>query len=548
MRKHDWLTALLCLLLVFFAASTISPDEVGLGHDDGIYVILGKALSQGNGLRLINLPTSPYQAKYPIVYPFLISLAWSLVDFPDNIFWIKLMNVVFLFLILLVTYDISLILLDASRFLARLVILLVGTSFYVLHFSTNAFPEIPYLFFSLAAVLLLLQGEGRKVTDNDNDKKYGSSFLAILCVSLAFQTRLAGLTLLLASVLYFLLRIKEKKKTAISVLLLLFALNLPWLFWTKAHNASPNINPLLDYYTGYTSSAIGLNSFFDLTILKTTILAKIPYLYMNTAILISNSSRVLKPLMAIVWVILLLGIYKSLWDKRYLFIHLYLAAYVSMYLCWPSLPASWLRHLIPMLPFLYILFFRGILVIKGELSRFGNWRPQFYFSALVILTLLPNLPAGIIGIRKNIQQGRQVWDGYKEVISWIKEHSDKDAILASAYDPVYYLYTDRLSLRPWFQNAPTYYSPSLEEARPFLGDPDHCYSLLRDLNVGYLIREPLGGAEKKPVGKFFSDMVQRHSDELKLVFVSKDKLHKIYRIQYAKGRKSSTTRDIRPSE
>jgi hypothetical protein len=58
----------------------------GVYHDDAIYVSTAKALAEGQGYRLINLPDSPVQTKYPILYPGLLALIWKLWPrFPDNL-------------------------------------------------------------------------------------------------------------------------------------------------------------------------------------------------------------------------------------------------------------------------------------------------------------------------------------------------------------------------------------------------------------------------------------------------------------------------------
>lgn len=54
------------------------PGVTGIYHDDGIYVCTAKALAQGQGYRLINLPDSPLQTKYPIIYPALLAVLWKI--------------------------------------------------------------------------------------------------------------------------------------------------------------------------------------------------------------------------------------------------------------------------------------------------------------------------------------------------------------------------------------------------------------------------------------------------------------------------------------
>jgi hypothetical protein len=66
---------------------------VGAFQDDAIYVVLAKALANGEGYRMINLPGSPHATHYPPGYPFFLSLLWRLSpSFPDNIVLFKFAN------------------------------------------------------------------------------------------------------------------------------------------------------------------------------------------------------------------------------------------------------------------------------------------------------------------------------------------------------------------------------------------------------------------------------------------------------------------------
>src|SRR5438046_7882165 len=68
-----------------------SPRLVGLHHDDAVYAITARALADGHGYRLTNLPGEPPQTKYPPVLPGLLAATWNLVpDFPANLPWLTL--------------------------------------------------------------------------------------------------------------------------------------------------------------------------------------------------------------------------------------------------------------------------------------------------------------------------------------------------------------------------------------------------------------------------------------------------------------------------
>src|SRR5690606_4309307 len=51
---------------------------VGSCNDDGVYVVLGKSITEGAGYRSLHLPGAPVHAKYPPGLPLLLSLFWWL--------------------------------------------------------------------------------------------------------------------------------------------------------------------------------------------------------------------------------------------------------------------------------------------------------------------------------------------------------------------------------------------------------------------------------------------------------------------------------------
>src|SRR4030095_108503 len=58
----------------------------GLYHDDAVYMVLGKALSVGQGFNLISIPGAIPETKYPIGFPLLLASMWKLFpNFPDNL-------------------------------------------------------------------------------------------------------------------------------------------------------------------------------------------------------------------------------------------------------------------------------------------------------------------------------------------------------------------------------------------------------------------------------------------------------------------------------
>ncbi|MGH7528999.1 MAG: hypothetical protein ACREMN_01310, partial [Gemmatimonadales bacterium] len=51
---------------------------VGALNDDGVYVVLGKAIADGEGYRSIHLAAAPVQVRYPPGLPLLLAVPWAL--------------------------------------------------------------------------------------------------------------------------------------------------------------------------------------------------------------------------------------------------------------------------------------------------------------------------------------------------------------------------------------------------------------------------------------------------------------------------------------
>ena len=99
--------AILLGLLVGIAGVWSSNKEVlGLFHDDGIYAVVAKSLSNGAGYQIISLPYCSGSNQIPIslfLYSFLAM--WSSdPKFPDNIGLLKAANAAFLAAIFVLSY------------------------------------------------------------------------------------------------------------------------------------------------------------------------------------------------------------------------------------------------------------------------------------------------------------------------------------------------------------------------------------------------------------------------------------------------------------
>jgi hypothetical protein len=85
-RADVRLMVLVALLSAAVAWWASEPYAVGVFHDDGVYVILGKALATGHGYRYLHLPGAPAATHYPPLYPLLLAGLWRIApNFPANV-------------------------------------------------------------------------------------------------------------------------------------------------------------------------------------------------------------------------------------------------------------------------------------------------------------------------------------------------------------------------------------------------------------------------------------------------------------------------------
>jgi hypothetical protein len=123
------------------------------------------------------------------------------------------------------------------------------------------------------------------------------------------------------------------------------------------------------------------------------------------------------------------------------------------------------------------------------------------------------------------------WRGFVESFAWIRNNTQADALLATAYDPMYYLYTGRQAIRPALHRSASYFYP-YGQASPDVGSIEEIKPQLEKLGVKYLIIDPLDGfAEGKATIKLLGELVSSYGARASNVFTSSDGKHKIYALQ-----------------
>ena len=74
--SRPWPFLLLALGFLGVGISFWRPIPAGVWHDDGVYMLIGESLAQGEGLRYLGVPGNPPAVKFPPLHPGVLGLLW----------------------------------------------------------------------------------------------------------------------------------------------------------------------------------------------------------------------------------------------------------------------------------------------------------------------------------------------------------------------------------------------------------------------------------------------------------------------------------------
>jgi 4-amino-4-deoxy-L-arabinose transferase-like glycosyltransferase len=522
-QQDFWLAFGLAGLVALLGAWLMVVGVCGVHHDDAIYVITAKALAQGQGYRLIDLPNAPLQTKYPILYPALLAIIWKIwPSFPANLLAMQGLSLLAGAATVALAYLFLVRFAYATRGVALLSGLFCATSAIFLHFSTLTMSEAPYALLSILA-LWGLEKQRRCPT-----AKPGRQIALGLLLALPFLTRAIGLVLIPAGLAGLYLARRRVRWISLGAALLA----VPWILWMLlGPRWSPH--PVNPYYTNYehwwsSYGMLNLAKIFFFNIFYTTV-----DIVMICFGLVDHFLKHNGTIIIILIAILLLTLSAILNDiKHKNLLGLYLSAYLGLIWIWPWPPD---RFLIPILPFLLVFLFKeGWKVIQK--SKIISERR--YLLALCLIVLLG------FNVQQVYQVGRMAraihyplltempepisWSSYQEVFHWVNTHTTSADTLAAGLDSMLYLYTGRRAWRPFMMNPMAlFYSQN----GPAWTRRDFLHSL-KFAQPQYLILTPMPWYnEEKPFAEVVKETIQKYPGLFKTVYVGQDKRFIIYRLQ-----------------
>lgn len=512
-------------ILGFFALQT---DISGQFHDDGLYLTVAKSLAEGDGYRIASVPTTPAQTKYPPLYSYLLSWVWrASPSFPENLLWLKLTSVAFLVGITAlggVFY---------TRYTGRrdpggiAFTFLLGANMLVFPFADYTLTELPFFFLSMLAFVV---ADPRGPPASVSARRVA---LLAVAVGLAFLVRQAAIPLIAAGVVYVSLGRRLRPLAMYLVLVALVAA--PWLLFKLAHAGAAS-NPLLDYYAAYEKS-VPLLALDDPGHAVQIVLSNIVYVAraFDQSLLLPFAPG-LRPF---VYALVLWGLWRLV-QRRLYFLLTFAILYLTLILLWPFDPG---RYSMPLVPLLLLSLIEGtVTAFHGLRTSVQQRPPRWLLQAFVLLPLTVIVVLDVLWVRAFLRPvpGKTrvafsawldySWTGFEETFAWIREHTEPDALLATPYDPMYYLFTGRQGVRPWFHRPETYFYPR-GGAQPRMGPADEVRRALTELGVGYMVIDPLEGyVEREAAQELMEEILGGYAEPPTLMYISTDGLHRVYRL------------------
>jgi hypothetical protein len=491
-------------------AMLLHAPAAGTFHDDGIYLVTAKALAEDQGYRIISVPGEPPQTKYPILFPWLVSLVWRLYpSFPVNLPWLRLVPL----LASLAWLGLSWALLrrlGASKPEASTIVLLTVVSPWVAFLSTAMMSETLFAAFFTAGLVMIVRTVETERTRTD-------ALAAGFLLGAAAITRTAGLAPALAAVALF--AVKKQWRSATQYVTGVVVVTLPWLWWVAQQNAAAtSLDP---YYSAANYASWNVLTNYEvadkLRVMATNALQIGLSLIYIWAV---DFPGMLTLSVAAAGLALLAA---AFWRAHREPVVLLIAAYLAVHIAWAWPP---LRFVVPVVPLLLWFAFLG----AGRSRRVGCAVSLLLFAVGVFQLSATVKQASEKGIASPFRE-TTTWNETAYLLTWLSKETPTDAVVSGNLDPMYYLFTGRKAVRA-FATDPLllYYNVRRPSENP-LGTLDDFRNRLVTVKADYLVVTPAAVfAEVPHLSDLISGLSQMCAGSVATVARTADSTHVIYKI------------------
>lgn len=433
-----WLAPLVVGAVVLAVGlATMSPWPVGVYYDDGIYLLLAKALATGEGYRYLNFPGQPAATHYPPGYPALLALLWKLApSFPQNVALFKLLNPVLMSIGATALFIFARRELSLSTAINAGAILLGFLMIPVLAVTGVLFSE-PLFLVALAFALPACERALRE------ERPKGVAIAALLAGATTL-VRSLGLPLVIALVLG--LGLRRRYRAAGLAAAVAGAVMLPWQIWTAAHGANlPRV--FAGSYGSYTSAFVAALESNGADWLARVAAYNVVDLARPIGAVFAPGASLITHWLIVATVVAMLAIGLWLLRRRTPVMALFIVGYAAMVIVWPYAPDRFLWGVWPLI--LLTLGVAADMAVRGARERRAAGLPLVGHAALVVAA--GALALGLVRYNARGYQ-RSWWDTSQRgparqltpVVEWIQQSTRPTDIIASDGDPLLALYTGRL--------------------------------------------------------------------------------------------------------
>lgn len=437
----------------------------GLYHDDGLYLVTSRALAEDSGYRIISLPGCPLQTKYPVLYPFLLSLLWRLhPHFPDNLPMLESSGLVlgFLFAVLSCLY-----LLNTRRCTPFMAAAILGATVLNIRFLSFLPLTMSDFLYGSLSVIALWNAE-TAARSNRKNVRYVHSLATGVSAGLSGLTRSVG-TAIGPLTLVFLLRAKRFGAAALAAFTFV-AVMAPFWWWQTS--SSTHLPVWISYYTdyaGWMADAYKQVGAADLLWRKVNdVFVAVPKIVCPLVDVVPYAE--LNPWQFFLfyrigfflfWIVVILGLLRDLRHSKWNLLPAYFSVYWVSMLVWPGL-VEW-RLVLVVLPFFYYFVFCAMRIVVGLLKRVVLPTGQTAFNLVrgaLIVTLSSYLLIGSAAVSvphagrypkllpslflTNEQEQHDITESYQ----WIRSNTKDTDVFVCSNDPVLFLYTGRHAVQP----------------------------------------------------------------------------------------------------
>jgi hypothetical protein len=547
--------AVIVAIAVLLWAPRLS-GPLNLRWDASTYYVLGTALAEGKGYRLLNEPGEIEGVQYPPLLPLIVAAHQWVMGTSDYVKVGSALRRTYFVLstvFLLTVYALARKLL--SQLCALLVAVMTALSFFSFLQPSDALrPEILFALVSMGFLLC----------QQRNDRPFFAAISGLLGVA-AYLLRTAGLALLLAWIAESLIRRRFRQaalRAAVSALPVLL-----WQVYIWRVTASDEYHhPAYSYQRAdyqYANVTYGKNSrlldpfrpelghvqFRDLGGRLARNITSIPSALGDDAVIpqvfvpyllsqlqqtlhvsFSSHQQILVStafsacLFSIGLLALVGGVVVA--TGRHCFLALYFALTVAMIVVTPW-QSQFRRYLAPVTPLTLLFLLVALIAIRDWLRRLRWGRIAGVLAMtvplagilLVQIVLAPHLLKVIYGARYDDVGGRKrvftpiqspnAWQALEPAFEWIRRNAEPGAVIATTVPHMAYLRSGHKAVLP-----------------PFVNDPDKARQLLDEVPVSYLVVDRFGtpGISER----YAAPVVAHNRADWRLVFTAPEDMTRVY--------------------